>query len=132
MNKTEIELRRLFLESELFYEAMFSGKMMIGKIDRDIRAKIEFFETCVHKHYDAFKVTILNRTGGTIDLSVFKFCDIIGLKGGMEPYFWDEKNCCGWYGFKMHDREYERISDTIHDYMSMFAQEDIGYEMRTL
>lgn len=132
MNKMETELRRLFLESELFYEAMFSGKMMIGKIDQDIRAKIEFFDTGVHKHYDALKVTVLNRTGGTIDLSVFKFCDIIGLKMGMEPYFWDERNCCGWYGFKMMERDYERISDTIHDYMSLFASEDIGYEMRTL
>ena len=36
MTFTEHELRLLFEESELFYEAMFSGKMMIGKIDTDI------------------------------------------------------------------------------------------------
>ena len=44
----------------------------------------------------------------------------------------DEGSCNGWYGFKMTGEEYDQISDTVHDYMSMFAQENIGYEMRTL
>ena len=132
MNQTERELRLLFRESELFYDAMFCGKMMIGKLDKDVRAKIEFFSTDIHKHYDAFKVTIMNRTESTIDMSVFKFGDIIGLKNGTNPYFWDERNCTGWYGFKMTDREYGLISDTVHDYMSMFSEENIGYEMKTL
>lgn len=52
----ERELRRMFRESELFYDAMFCGKMMIGKLDKDVRAKIEFYSTEVHKHYDAFKI----------------------------------------------------------------------------
>lgn len=132
MNKMENELRRMFRESELFYDAMFCGKMMIGKLDKDVRTKIEFFSTEIHKHYDALKVTIMNRTEGTIDMSVLKFGDIIGLKNGTNPYFWDERNCTGWYGFKITGDEYDQISDTVHDYMSMFAEENIGYEMRTL
>ena len=74
----------------------------------------------------------MNRTEGTIDMTVLKFGDILGLKNGANPYYWDEGNCNGWYGFKMTGDEYDQISDTVHDYMSMFAQEDIGYEMRTL
>lgn len=38
----ERELRRMFRESELFYDAMFCGKMMIGKLDKDVRAKTNF------------------------------------------------------------------------------------------
>lgn len=82
--------------------------------------------------YDALKVTIMNRTEGTIDMSVLKFGDIIGLKSGTNPYFWDERNCTGWYGFKMTGDKYDQISDTVHDYMSMFADENLGYEMRTM
>ncbi len=132
MNKMEHELRRMFRESELLYDAMFCGKMMIGKLDKDVRAKVEFWSTNVHKHYDALKVTIMNRTEGTIDMTVLKFGDIIGPRIGADPYYWDEGHSPGWYGFKMTGDEYDQISDTVHDYMSMFAQENIGYEMRTL
>lgn len=132
MNKMEQELRRLFGESSLFYDAVFCGPMMIGKIDRDIRAKIEFIYTDVHKHYDTLRITILNRTEGKVDLSVLKFADIIGTKNGMSPYFWDERNCCGWYGFKMTANDYEQISDVVHDYLSMFVPDELGYEMRTM
>jgi hypothetical protein len=131
MNKLERELKLLFGESELFSEVVFCGKTMIGKLDKDVRAKIEFISTSVHKHYDSLKVTVLNRTEGVIDTTVFNFSDMIGLKNGRIPYYWDEPNCNGWYGFKMTSDDYDQISDKVHDYMSMFAEEDIGYEMRT-
>ncbi len=132
MNKMEKELRRMFYESDIFYEAMFCGKMMIGKIDKDIRAKIEFTSTAVSKHNDALKVTILNKGEGAVDTTVFKFVDIIGQKNGYAPYFWDEPSCNGWYSFKPTADDYDKISDTVHDYMSMFADENLEYEMRTM
>lgn len=132
MTFTEHELRLLFEESELFYEAMFSGKMMIGKIDKDIRVKFEFVSTNISKHYDAMRATVINRTEGEIDTNLFLFKDIIGKKNGQDPYIWDEESCTGWYGFKPTYSDYEKITDTLHDYMSMFADENIGYQMRTL
>ena len=132
MNKTEHEMRILFGESDLFYDAMFCGKMMIGKIDQDVRVKLEFISTNIAKQYNAMKVTVLNRTEGEIDKTVFLFRDILGPKNGYDPYIWDEPNCMGWYGFKPTGDEYDRISDTIHDYMSMFADENLGYEMRSM
>ena len=74
----------------------------------------------------------MNRTEGTIDMTVLRFGDILGQKNGAYPHFGDDGHSPGWYGFKMTGEEYDQISDTVHDYMSMFAQEDIGYEMRTL
>ncbi len=64
----------------------------------------------------AIKITIMNRTEGTIDMTVLKFGDILGLKNGASPYYWDEGSCNGWYGFKMTGEEYDQISDTVHDY----------------
>ena len=132
MNYFEKQMRILFGESELFSEAMCSGKMMIGKIDQDVRVKLEFISTNIAKQYNAIKITVLNRTEGEIDKTVFPFRDILGLKNGYDPYIWDEPNCTGWYGFKPTGDEIERISDTINDYMSMFADENLGYEMRSM
>ena len=77
MTFTEHELRLLFEESELLYEAMFSGKMMIGKIDKDIRVKFEFVSTNISKHYDAMRATVINRTEGEIDTNLFLFYYIL-------------------------------------------------------
>ncbi len=132
MNKMEHELRRLLSESDIFYDIMFCGKMAIGKIDKDIRAKIEFTYRDSFNCYDALKVTILNRCDGVIDTTVFPFADIIGLKNGKSPYFWNESNYNRWYGFTPTSNDYDSISGKVQDYMSMFADEDIGYEMSSL
>ena len=55
MNITEHEMRILFGESDLFYDAMFCGKMMIGKIDHDIRVKLEFISTHIANQYNAMR-----------------------------------------------------------------------------
>ena len=128
----EHELRVLFGESELFYEAMFSGKMMIGKIDTDVRVKLEFVSTNVSGQYNAIRAMVINRTEGEIDKSTFLLKDIIGQKNGYDPYIWDDPNSKGWYGFCPTSNEYEKITDTITDYMAMFADESICYEMKTM
>ncbi len=126
----EKELRRIFGDSELLGNAVFCGKMLLGKLDDDVRAKIEFINTHISKHYDALRVTILNRTEGSVDVSLFKFVDIIGVKNGYAPYFWDAENFNKWYGFTPTAKDYALISNTVHDYMSMFIDQDIAYEMR--
>ena len=80
MNKMERELRRMFGESDIIYKAMYSGKTMIGMIDNDVRIKIEFANTKVSGKYDALKATVINRTDGVVDTTMFKFRDMIGLK----------------------------------------------------
>lgn len=132
MNHMEHELRVLFGESELFYEAMFSGKMMIGKIDTDIRVKLEFVSTNISGQYNAIRATVINRTEGEIDRNMFLLKDIIGQKNGYDPYIWDAPSSKGWYGFRPTSNEYDKITDTITDYMAMFADESIGYEMKSM
>lgn len=128
----EHELRVMFGESELFYDAMFSGRMMIGKIDKDIRVKLEFASTRISNQYNAIRTTVIKRTDGQVDSNLFLLRDIIGPKNGYDPYIWDEEHSKGWYGFRPTAAEYDKISDTIHDYMSMYASENIGYEMHTM
>ena len=131
MNFLEKQMKILFGESELFYDAMFCGKMMIGKIDNDVRVKLEFVSTEIKNHYNAIRATVINRTDGVIDTATFHMKDIIGTKCGNDTYIWDNDERQAWYGFNITGSEQEQISDKIHDYMSMFANEDLNYQMRT-
>ena len=74
---------RLFGESEqLSSNTVFSNKTMLGGIGKNLRAKVQFISTNVSNHYDALKLTIINREQGQIDIETFRFVDIIGKKNG--------------------------------------------------
>ena len=104
---------------------------MIGKIDNDVRVKLEFVSTEIKNHYNAVRATVINRTDGIIDTATFHMKDIIGTKCGNDTYIWDNDGRQSWYGFNITGAEQEQISNRIHDYMSMFANEDLNYQMRT-
>ncbi len=106
--------------------------MMIGKIDTDIRVKLEFVSANISGQYNAIRATVLNRTEGEIDKNTFLLKDIIGQKNGYDPHIWDNPSSKGWYGFHPTANEYDKITDTISDYMAMFADGSIGYEMKTM
>ena len=55
---------------------------MLGGIGKNLRAKVQFISTNVSNHYDALKLTIINREQGQIDIETFRFVDIIGKKNG--------------------------------------------------
>ena len=131
MNKMERELRRMFGESDIIYKAMYSGKTMIGMIDNDVRIKIEFANTKVSGKYDALKATVINRTDGMVDTTMFKFRDMIGLKNGHEPHIWDDGTKADWFIISPTANDYDKISDILHDYMAMFANENLDYNMHT-
>ena len=131
MNKMERELRRLFGESDIIYKAMYSGKTMIGMIDNDVRIKIEFSSTKVSGKYDALKATVINRTDGAVDTTMFKIKDMIGLKNGHEPHIWDDGTQADWFIISPTASDYTKMSDVLHDYMAMFASENLDYNMHT-
>ena len=131
MNKMERELRRLFSESDIIYKAMYSGRTMIGMIDHDVRVKIEFATTRVSGKYDAIKATVLNRTEGIVDTTLFKISDMIGLKNGHELHIWDDGNKADWFVVSPTASDYDKMSDVLHDYMAMFAEESLDYHMHT-
>ena len=122
----EKELHRLFGDSErLSADTVFSGKTMITKIGENLRAKVQFINTNVSGNYNALLLTIINRNEGKVDSETFTFKDIIGMKGDLSPHIWEDGARIDWYIYKPTDYEYNLISDTIEDYISMYA--DQGY-----
>ena len=130
----EKELHRLFDDSECISEdAVFAGKTMIAPIGEDLRAKVQFVNTKISGQYDALRLTIINRHEGTVDSETFKFSDIIGMKGDREPHIWEDGQKVDWYIYHPTAYDYKLISDTVEDYISMYADQgyrfDSGMEM---
>ena len=129
----EQELIKIFGDSMLLSaDTTSSGKTMISKIGKDLRAKIQFVTTNVADNYDTLKVSIINRTEGVIDEQRFRFIDIMGIKNGVGPHIWEcshEKT--DWYRYHPTDSDYEKIQAQVEGYIEMFAdvQQTQGFEM---
>ena len=85
--------------------------------------------------YTGIEAKIINRTGGMVDRTVFRFADIIGMKqtplcGKHEPYIWvyhDETVC--WYT-PVSDAEKQRIADAVMAYVELYQTPQQGPDMK--
>lgn len=131
MNFYEKEMRTMFAESDLIHDARFCGRTMLGKLDDELRVKLQLISTYVIDQYDAIQATIINRTEGVVDKQTFKFSDIIGKqqRGTMSrvnPHIWEDDGRARWY-IPVTASEKEQIAETILDYVGMYQEE--GMEM---
>lgn len=100
MNFFEKEMREMFENKDLLQDAKFCGKMMLAKLDEELRLKLLFVTMGYADNYEAIKATVLKRDEGAVDCHVFRFSDIIGYKSKytsekVNPYMWEygERSC---------------------------------------
>lgn len=117
-NFFEQELRKLFEDEEMIQSPTFSGRACLGTLDHDVRVRAEFVSTKFADHYDALRITVLNRKEGVIDKITLRIEDMIGKKkipnnpyfqDGLSPYMWTERGESRWYVY----------SPTVSDYIAM-------------
>ena len=129
----EQELKKLFGDCDVICDAKYSGKTLLGKIDDELRVKLQFVTTGVHGHYNALRLKIINRTDGEVDAETFKFSDILGGNPAYENnpfakeiHIWEDGRNADWYGYHPSPAAYQKIADTVNDYISMYQEEDMG------
>lgn len=130
MNFFEKELRQMFGDNEIIQEPKIIGKTLLGKLDDELRVKLQFISTGIAKHYDAIQVSIINRTEGVIDKQNIRFGDVIGLKDNHGtpnclPYMWEDDNKGMWYT-PISITEKARIGDTVLDYVGMYQEQSMS------
>ncbi len=126
MTAFERELRRIFGNSELLSEdTLFSNKVMLSPIGHNLRAKVEFITTGIADHYDTLKLSIINKNEGSVDIQLFKFKDIIGMKSGYAPHIWDHDGRADWYIGRPNAVDYGTIQETIESYIAMYSDQDM-------
>lgn len=134
MNFFEKEMRQMFDAAEGISDKKFIGKTMIGKLDDELRVKLQLISTEISKHYDAMQVSIINRTDGVIDKQNILFGDVIGLKmtrasEKVNPYMWENNNSGMWYT-PINLTEKAQIGDAVLDYVGMYQEDSLAMQFK--
>ena len=136
----EKEMRKLFQQGLTFSETTFAGRVCYGKLDEDIRVRMEFATEGVADHYSALKMTMLNRKEGPIDSLLLRFSEVLGRKQttnpnfreGISPHIWKNGNDFAWYVYQPAAADYKTLADAVGSYTSMFQGEDLTQGMDSM
>ncbi len=136
MNFHEKEMRSLFEHTDIIQDPKFCGKMMLGKLDDDLRVKLELIDTYISGQYNALRLTLINRTEGVVDKGVFKFSDILGKYQGrgsspIDYHMWEYNNKPEWYT-PITASQKAAIADRVLEYMEMFQDQSQGFTSPTM
>ena len=128
-NVFEQELRKLFGDGEVIDNPAYSGRACFGSLGKDLRVRAQFITTNISNHYDALKLTVLNRTDGPVDTLVLKLKDLLGMKpvsgnpnfrSGVAPHLWDNYGKVQWYAFHPTAGDYNTIRQAVKQYLEVF------------
>lgn len=130
MNFYEKELRTMFGDTDIIHDAKFCGKTMLGKLDDELRIKLQLISTTLSRQNNAIRATIINRTDGVVDKQTFKFADIIGMQkrknlDEIEPHIWEYNGKPEWY-IPVTASQKARIADTILEYVEMYQDKSMN------
>ncbi|MGN0171780.1 MAG: hypothetical protein ACI39E_03230 [Acutalibacteraceae bacterium] len=129
MNFYEKEMRTMFGDTDIIHDAKFCGKTMLGKLDDELRVKLQLISTFISGQYNAVQATIINRTDGVVDKQTFKFADIIGKQkrnnpDEIEPHIWEYNGKPEWY-IPVTAAQKAQIADTVLGYVEIFQDESM-------
>ena len=133
MNFFEGELRLMFGNNCIIDEPKIVGRTLLGKIDDDLRVKLQFVSTGISKHYDAIQVSVINRTEGLVDRETMLFGDIIGQKATpcdkVNPYMWEESSHTAYWYTPVSVSEKAKIADAVLDYVGMYQSDEMAMSL---
>ena len=99
------------------------------ELGRDLRVRAQFIPSGYADHYDALKITVLNRTDGPVDTLVLKLKDLLGMKpvpgnpyfpNGVAPHIWLDQGKPEWYAFQPTAADYDTIRQAAKQYLDVF------------
>ena len=128
-NFFERELGRVFGDGQVIRDPTYSGRACLGTLGKDLRVRAQFITTGYADHYDALKITVLNRTDGPVDTLVLKLKDLLGMKPvpgnpyfptGVAPHIWLDQGKPEWYAFQPTAADYDTIRQAAKQYLDVF------------
>ena len=136
MNFFEQELRKLF--SDQFPDATYVGRNCYIPLGDKTRASISFQTSGHADHYDTLFAKVLDRENGTIDSVTIRLKELLGmkaspsryLKDGVAPHIWVSGNDVGWYGFTPSFSDYEKMRETVSDYIEVFREPEMSHSQQ--
>ncbi len=125
MNFFEQQMRKIFGKSSVVSEnTVFTNRTMITEIGQNLRAKVDFIHTHVCDHYNAMRLTIINRNEGIVDIQVFRFSDIVSGNPEHGVYMWDYQTP-DWYIYHPTYQDFQKFRSAVEEYILMYADPDL-------
>ena len=134
MNYFEQELRKLFDKGQAFENPSFVGRACLGTLGKDLRVRVEFDTNGYVDHYDTLKISVLNRTGGSVDTLAISLKELLGMKAvpgnpyfsdGVEPHIWEDRGTAEWYAFHPASADYQAMRQAVGQYLDNFRDRQV-------
>ena len=128
-NFFEGELQKLFGDGAVIRDPTYSGRACFGALSKDLRGRAEFVTTGIMDHYDALKLTVLNRTEGAVDTLLLRFRDVWGKKpvprnpnfrDGITPHIWRDGEKFEWYAYRPVAADYKTLQKAAAQYLDVY------------
>lgn len=132
----ENELNKIFGNDDLLKNTKYIGRVCFGELDGDMRLRAEFITLGVSSHYEALKLSAINRKDGVVDSIIVRFSELWGKKqtqnpnfpNGLYPHLWHSDNKLEWYVYQPSASDFDMLKSTVKDYMSLYITNDIEIE----
>jgi hypothetical protein len=139
-NFFEQELRKLFGDGTVIEDPTFVGRVCMGTLGKDLRVRAQYVTSGYADHYDALKITVLNRTEGPVDTLTLKLKDVLGSKpvprnpnfpNGVSPHIWTNNGKSEWYAYQPTQTDLKLICREVSRYLDVFRALDRTISNRT-
>jgi len=138
MNFFENELQKIVRLGVPFTDPKYVGGACYGRLDDDLRIKLQFTTSNTYQHYEGIKATVINRNDGPVDSAVFLFEDVLGRKrvdnpnfrDGVIPYVWQNDEKTRWYAYQPTPQDYKQLCEAVSDYCEVFQTQEQGQGMQ--
>lgn len=124
------ELKKMFEGRIEMQDIHYVGKACYGRLEENLRGKIELGQGFMDNGYTRLTVSVLERTNGLVDQMKFLISDVTGLKQEIDgeriagPELRSYKDSV-WWNCEMEEADYQKIAEAVNGYLSLFQLEEL-------
>ena len=105
------ELKKMFEGRIAMQDMHYVGKACYGRLEENLRGKIELGQGFMDSGYARLTVSVLERTNGLVDQMAWP-----ELRSYKDYVWW---NC------EMEEADYQKIAEAVNGYLSLFQAEEL-------
>lgn len=109
--------------------ATYAGRACYITLGDTNRAKLEFVTQGKADHYEALRITVLNRQDGLVDQNTMLFRELIDVQGMRDncfrrdiPYAWTYNGTTEWYAYQPTADDYQTMGAAVDEYLGVFQE----------
>lgn len=108
-------------------DAIYAGRACYIPLDDIHRVKLEFVTQGKTDHYEALRITMLNRHDGPVDQNIMLFRELIIVRGDESfrrdiPYAWTYNGKTEWYAYQPTAGDYQTMGKAVDEYLKVFQE----------